>query len=274
MTVKLIMSYFANANGTDLGSSDPFIRIQVEVSQALNDFVSQHMMSFKCSTHDVAHAFRVANLAQRIAIAEGANQKISFLSGLLHDIMDSKLNTFPASTEEEIRALLTEDPSLTAEDVESIMGITKSIGYKNLIKEGWSTADRSVEYKCVQDADLLDAIGAVGVARCFGYGGKKVRPMFSLSGPCELGISHADYMAQQSAGEGGSSTVQHFFDKLLCLRSLMITETGKHIAACRHEFLEQFLGQLQLELSEGGDPSSEVISNYLQLCPQQYSESV
>jgi len=235
-------------------NSGPHTLEVILVPPALNEFVIKHMKGFNCGAHDVAHVYRVANLAQKIAAAEGANQMVTYIAGLVHDILDSKLVDAKnaASSQEEMTQILKNDmvayiPEWQDTDVEKVIEICKSVGYKNLLKIDWNPQERSPEYKCVQDADLLDAIGAVGIARCFAFGGKRNRLMFGVSDVVGNGITAEQYKIQSQNGSG----VEHFFDKLLLIKDMMTTETGKKMAQPRHQAMINYLETLETELVEG-----------------------
>ena len=129
--------------------------------------------------------------------------------------------------------------------------IIKSVGYKNVIKEGYDAFKLPVEYRCVQDADLLDAIGAIGIARCFAFSGKRNRKLFGMSRFPEgsQGISHEEYMKAQSCAT--DSAVDHFFDKLLTIEPRLTTVHGKALAHQRQMFMGEFLKQLDTMLGGG-----------------------
>ena len=230
---------------------------EVNVPEKLLYFVSKHMTAMACGAHDTAHVHRVAKLAQMIAAQEGANQAIVYVAGLVHDMLDSKLidEENAKGAEEILTNILKNDmketlPNWCDNDTDEVLVICKSVGYKNLLKSDWNPQDRSLEYKCVQDADLLDAIGAVGVARCFAFGGKRGRLMFGVANTIGAGITAEQYKAAKGSG------VEHFFDKLLLIKDLMTTNTGSSMAIPRHNNMVQFLQSLDRELIEGGDYDS------------------
>lgn len=233
---------------------------QVEIPPKLESFISATMASFGCCAHDEAHCYRVANSAKLIAEHEdGADPRIAYIAGLLHDVLDAKLQDAETSlsASEQLRTILTADAKfLTSEEVDKIFLIIKSVGYKNIIKEGYDAFKLPVEYRCVQDADLLDAIGAIGVARCMAFSGKRNRKLFGMSRVPNgaQGISHEEYMkAQVSATD---SAVDHFFDKLLTIAPRLTTKLGKAQAKQRHDFMCAFLKQLDIELGDCGDETS------------------
>lgn len=227
-------------------------------------FLNTHMSSFGCGAHDIKHVYRVANLASHIASTESANIKIVYFASLVHDLLDSKLQAADKmlNMEKNIAVVLQQQNKeklqmITEDDVIKIIDIIKLVGYKNLIKDNFNPKKLSIEYQCVQDADLLDAIGSVGIARCFAYGGKLKRTLFGNT-PVAVGdgesscnddkITHEQYMkSQQSNGSTGS---QHFFEKLLLLHTYMSTSTGEMLAVSRHNMMVDFLLQADSELIE------------------------
>ncbi len=231
-----------------------------KVPAKLVSFVERHMKGFNCGAHDMAHVYRVANVAQKIAALEGANQMIAYIAGLVHDILDSKLIEADnvASAEQMMTDILKNDmtatiPEWTTADADHVIEICKSVGYKNLLKIDWNPQDRSAEYKCVQDADLLDAIGCIGIARCFAFGGKRNRAMFGVSDVVGSGITSEQYKQQSQHGTG----VEHFFDKLLLIKDMMTTDTGTKMAKPRHEAMLTYLKSLEIELVDGEVPGAE-----------------
>ena len=127
-----------------------------------------------------------------------------------------------------------------------------------MIKDDWKPQERSIEYQCVQDSDLLDAIGSIGVARCYAFGEQASKAAlysrgYGKSRPYSRGIQEQ---------EGGSG-VEHFFEKLLLIRDLMITDTGKEIAKTRHRAMVQFLENLSTEIADADEDASEVLTKRL-----------
>lgn len=241
------------------------------ISDELTAFLSLHMASFKCSAHDLRHCYRVASLALNIASSgiEKAQYdlRVVYLAGLLHDILDSKLVDAlddTASIEKQATDILLQFESVSDDKVDKIMKIVKNVGYKNLIQPNWLSVVEKLpaEYKCVQDADLLDAIGSVGITRVFSYGGRKNRPVFGFSEADSLGVNQILTPEEYAVRAGGS--VEHFFDKLLRIRSLLLTAQGIKMGNVRHFRMVQFLHDVDDELAEAGDPEAGRISELLQ----------
>jgi len=169
-------------------------------------------------------------------------------------MLESKLidENNAATAEQVLEGILKNDmtetiPNWSDKDTEQVLEICKTVGYKNLLKTDWNPQNRTLEYRCVQDADLLDAIGAVGVARCFAFGGKRGRLMFGVANTIGANITAEQYKLAKGSG------VEHFFDKLLLIRGMMTTPTGTATAVPRHNNMVQFLQTLEEELQEGGD---------------------
>ena len=165
--------------------------------------------------HDGAHSIRVYRNAMMIADAECAcSREIVALAALLHDADDYKL--FSTSDNANARAFLREN-QVPSEMADRICEVINAVSFS----QNKDRRPETIEAKVVQDADRLDAIGAIGIARTFAYGGEHGRPL--------------------------EDSVQHFYDKLLLLKDLMNTETGKKLAQKRHQFLEDFLNELREE---------------------------
>jgi len=226
---------------------------RVHVPAELLSFVEQHMASFQCGAHHMDHVLRVCSLAQHLAVLEGGNQKVAVVAALCHDILDSKLISPHAtqSTEELLVSALRQDSAfLSEEEASLVLFISKNIGYRKLLDKNWfeSIDSQPVELRCVQDADSLDAIGAVGIARCFAFGGKRNRPLFDMRGV--IGTDPLSVAAYVQAGAAGSG-LEHFFEKLLRLRRMMVTKSGETLAAKRQRHMLSWLRALQEELEEG-----------------------
>ena len=176
------------------------------------------------SGHDADHTLRVYRLAVRLGSAEGADTETVALAALLHDADDRKLS--PETCEGKLRArAFLEKEGLPEDRIQEILTIIGEVSFRGTD----SVVPGTVEGKCVQDADRLDAIGAVGIGRAFAFGGSRGRRMHDPDG--------ADKTA----------TVEHFYDKLFKLKDLMTTPTGKCLARQRDEFMHSFLEQFYAE---------------------------
>lgn len=210
-------------------------RSEVGANNSLVDRVAQHIQAKftgEGSGHDWHHINRVRRLAKQIAAAEGANQDVAELAALVHDIADWKFHNGDDSVgPREAERLLSEEGA-TPEVVEQVVDIVRTISFKGA---GVVTAMNTLEGQCVQDADRLDAIGAIGIARCFAYGGHAGRSMYD---PDEPPVMHATAEAYK-ASKGHS--LNHFYEKLFLLKDRMNTAAGKALAEERHQFMEEYV---------------------------------
>ena len=175
------------------------------------------------SGHDLDHTLRVYRMAVRIAREEGADLETVALAALLHDVDDRKLSPETYEGKERAVGFLREN-GVDEDVIRRIAQVISEISFS-----AGNGTPSTLEGMCVQDADRLDAIGAIGIARAFAFGGSRDRRMHDPSGVDK------------------TSTVQHFYDKLLLLKDRMNTETGKHLAsrrdACLREFLDEFYAE-------------------------------
>ncbi|WP_462411958.1 HD domain-containing protein [Neobacillus sp. Marseille-QA0830] len=187
--------------------------------------------------HDWYHVDRVRRNALIICREEQAgNPFIIEMGALLHDIPDEKLNESLASGERKLEDFLLTVP-LTADEKGMIRQIISSISFKG----GKGTELTMPEAKIVQDADRLDAIGAIGIARAFAYGGKKGQPIY------EPDLKVRENMSLEEYRNGKSSSIHHFYEKLLKLKDLLNTDSARRMAEKRHQFMEVFLDQFYQE---------------------------
>lgn len=216
-------------------------RSEVGANNSLVDRVAQHIQAKfagEGSGHDWHHINRVRRLAKQIAAAEGANPDIAELAALVHDIADWKFHNGDDSIgPREAERLLSEEGA-APEVIEQVVDIVRTISFKG---SGVVTAMNTLEGQCVQDADRLDAIGAIGIARCFAYGGYAGRLMYD---PNEPPVMHATAEAYK-ASKGHS--LNHFYEKLFLLKERMNTATGRTLAEERHQFMEEFVERFLAE---------------------------
>lgn len=185
------------------------------------------------ASHDFQHIERVYRNAEAILATENsANAKIVRLAVFLHDVSDAKYAT-DKSDEQRILAAL----QLTEQEIQHIQAIIAEVSFNG----GNELAATSIEAKIVRDADRLDAIGAVGIARTFAYGGAKGRKLYDNAEEARGAMSVEEYRTKSTA------SVTHFYEKLLLLKDLMVTTKGREMAEARHAFMEQFLHQLKQE---------------------------
>lgn len=188
------------------------------------------------SGHDWWHIFRVWKLAGKIALHEDANLFYVEMAALLHDLDDWKLT---GNNPDEKRAeLWMQKLGMNQEDIAAIVQIIDEVSYKGA---GVDTIPSTLEAQVVQDADRLDAIGAIGIARTFSYGGNKNRLIYDPAVDPELHSSFETYKKSKAP------TINHFYEKLLLLKDRMNTETGRNMAKERHRFMELYLEQFYQE---------------------------
>ena len=186
------------------------------------------------SGHDWYHIKRVWQLTRQIAAHEGANSEIAELGALVHDIADWKFHGGDESLgPREAERLLIEEGA-APDVIAPVVDIVATISYKGA---GVSTAMQTLEGRCVQDADRLDAIGAIGIARCFAYGGHAGRLMYD---PNEPPVMHQTAEAYKAAK---GTSLNHFYEKLFLLKERMNTPSGRALAEARHQFMEDFVAR-------------------------------
>jgi uncharacterized protein len=188
--------------------------------------------------HDWWHIYRVWQAAKQIAKGEQANMLVVELGALLHDIADSKFNGGDETIGPAKAKAFLENQLVDATTVEHVVQIIANISFKGGKEK---VVFKSLELDIVQDADRLDAIGAIGIARAFNYGGYKNRPMYDPNNPPNLDKTKEQYK------HNNDPTINHFYEKLLLLKDRMNTATGKHLADERHQFMEQYLAQFYKE---------------------------
>ncbi|MEH7482549.1 HD domain-containing protein [Neobacillus drentensis] len=187
--------------------------------------------------HDWFHVDRVRRNALHICREEKIGEVfIIEMAALLHDIPDEKLNESIEKGEEKLETFLQTIP-LTDNEKKHIKQIIATISYKGGINSVLST----IEAKIVQDADRLDAIGAIGIARAFAYGGKKGQPIYNP------GIKVRNEMSLEEYRKGKSTSIHHFYEKLLKLKYLLNTESAREMAESRQQMMETFLEQFYQE---------------------------
>lgn len=195
------------------------------------DFIRQRLKD-DASGHDWWHIDRVRRNAVFLAKAEGADAGVCELAALLHDIADWKFHGGDESAGPRAARVWLESQGADDALIERVCGIIAGVSYKGA---GVATVMPTLEGRCVQDADRLDAIGAIGIARAFAFGGHFGRLMYDPDHPPEL---HASFEAYKTKS---GPTINHFYEKLLLLKDRMQTETGRKLAEERHRFLETFL---------------------------------
>lgn len=202
----------------------------------MNDIIAEALAYAKglfagdAGGHDFYHTLRVYNMAMRLAKAEGAHPTIVALAAILHDADDAKL--FCAKGLPHAHAFLGEHP-----DAGAVLEAISAVSFK-----GTGTAKpATIEGMVVQDADRLDAIGAIGIARAFAYGGNHARSLHDPDVPPRGEMTEAEYRASTS------TTVNHFYEKLFKLKGLLNTRAGREIAEARDRFMRAYLDEFIAE---------------------------
>ncbi|WP_346986382.1 HD domain-containing protein [Chryseobacterium sp. POE27] len=201
------------------------------------EFVKEKLKGAEAG-HDWFHIERVWKLAKKIAETEECNREVVELAALLHDIADPKFHAGDETLALKVSGEFLESQGASEEVTEKVLFIIKNISFKN---RGEVPKDLPVELKIVQDADRIDAIGAIGIARTFNFGGFKNNLMYDPEIKPKLNMSKEEY--KKSDG----TTINHFYEKLLLLKDLMNTQKGKEIAGERHDYMLQFLDQFYKE---------------------------
>ncbi|WP_026703605.1 HD domain-containing protein [Flavobacterium soli] len=188
--------------------------------------------------HDWFHIERVYKNTLLIAKEEKCNLLVCQLGALLHDIADSKFHNGDETVGPKTARDFLEKENVSEEIIDHVIKIIENISFKG---GNFEKKFSSIELDIVQDADRLDAIGAIGIARCFNYGGFKNRALYNPEILPNLNMSKEEYK------NTNSPTINHFYEKLLMLKDKMNTKTGKQIAAQRHHYMEGFLEQFFAE---------------------------
>ncbi|MDO8650085.1 MAG: HD domain-containing protein [Candidatus Berkelbacteria bacterium] len=184
--------------------------------------------------HDWYHIERVWKMAQTIGTKEGADPFVVELGALLHDIADWKFHGEQAGGIAARQWLAQHE--IEPRIVDHVCEIVDNISFKGL---GHSNSIKTLEGQVVQDADRLDAIGAIAIARAFAYGGAKSRSIYDPSVSLDKPLTDKEY--QQLNKQSDRSTIHHFYDKLLYLKARLNTKTARQLAVRRHKFMEDFL---------------------------------
>lgn len=201
------------------------------------DFVKEKLKDAEAG-HDWFHIERVWKQSQNIAQSYNCNYLVVELGALLHDIADPKFfngdENIGPETAEKFLVKNNVDPKI----IKEVIYIIKNISFKN---RNETAKKQPIELQIVQDADRLDAIGAIGIARTFNFGGFKNNPMYDPHTPPQLNMSKEEYK------KSNGTTINHFYEKLLLLKDLMNTEKGRELAEIRHQYMENFLEQFYNE---------------------------
>lgn len=188
--------------------------------------------------HDWFHIERVWETSKQIAKTEKVDTFIVELGALLHDIADAKFHDGNETLGPKIACEFLESKAIEESIIEHVKNIIENISFKG---GNFDQKFKSLELDVVQDADRLDALGAIGIARTFNYGGFKNRAIYNPDIPPNLNMTKEAYK------KSTAPTINHFYEKLLLLKDRMNTETGKKMAQERHLFMEQYLEQFYKE---------------------------
>jgi uncharacterized protein len=188
--------------------------------------------------HDWWHIFRVWNNAKHIAQTEAVDMLVVELGALLHDVADSKFHGGDEDIGPRTARNFLESLGVEEEVIMHVENIIRNISFRGTLEKKSFT---SPELSVVQDADRLDGLGAIGIARTFTYGGHKGRTLYDPTIPPNLHMTKEEYKSSNGP------TLNHFYEKLLLIKDLMNTETGRTMAQNRHEYMEQYLAQFYAE---------------------------
>ncbi|MBW7453216.1 HD domain-containing protein [Paenibacillus sepulcri] len=208
---------------------------QVQVIEAAERFAKMALENDPTG-HDWWHIYRVVNMAGRLAREEGADRFICVLTALLHDVADEKLNESKEAGLRKVSDWLESQP-LSTVDREHVMEIISTMSYN----AGTNPPMRTLEGKVVQDADRLDAIGAIAIGRTFLYAGWKGHPIHDPHLPPRDAMTTGEYRQDKS------SAINHFHEKLLKLKDRINTSSARVIAEERHRYMEQYVERFYQE---------------------------
>ncbi|GGD94846.1 HD domain-containing protein [Planktosalinus lacus] len=210
-----------------------------EIINNTRDYVKRSLLNAEAG-HDWFHIERVYKNSLLIASIEPCNLFVVSLAALLHDIADSKFHKGDETVGPKIANEFLTTQQVDSETLNQVVKIIENISFK-----GGHTVKKhhSIELDIVQDADRLDAMGAIGISRAFHYGGYKNRLLYDPAIKPNVSMSKEQYK------KSTTPTINHFYEKLLLLKGLMNTETGKKLATKRHDFMLDFLNQFFAEWS-------------------------
>ncbi|WP_028121292.1 HD domain-containing protein [Epilithonimonas tenax] len=201
------------------------------------EFVKQKLQGTE-SGHDWFHIERVWKISLRIQEKEGGEKLVIELAALLHDIADPKFHNGDETVASKIVNQFLTEQKVDQETIAKVVFIIENMSFKN---RNEAPENLPLELKIVQDADRLDAIGAIGIARTFNFGGYKNNLMYHPDIEPKLNQSKEDYK------KSNGTTINHFYEKLLLLKDLLHTKTAKEIAGHRHQLMLQFLEEFYKE---------------------------
>ena len=189
------------------------------------------------SGHDLFHTLRMYKMATKIAVEENADIEVVQLAALLHDVDDEKIS--PETHEQKINAVMfMRNNGVDEKVIDSVCKIINEVSFVGTD----SVVPSTIEGKCVQDADRLDAMGAIGIARTFAYGGSKGRKLYDPDIQPMLDMNKEEYRKNND-----STSINHFYEKLLLLKDMMNTKTAKMLAEHRQAVMENYLTEFMAE---------------------------
>ncbi len=209
---------------------------KIVISKTL-EFVKTELYGAEAG-HDFWHVFRVWNLAKTIGKEEKADMFVIELGALLHDIADSKFHSGDETIGPKKAKEFLESLKVNQKTIKHVVNIIENISFKGGNEK---QKFKSIELDIIQDADRLDAIGAIGIARTFNYGGFLGRELYNPNIKPNLNMTKEEYKKSKAP------TINHFYEKLLLLKDRMNTKTGKKMAEKRHEFMENYLKEFYKE---------------------------
>lgn len=230
--------------------------------ETVEQYVQDELKQVDCS-HDWNHICRVRRNSlfilekeQTAGRFDTADRTVVEIAALMHDVGDYKYTKDHAAGPRMVRAFLAPLTSLgiTEEQIEKVVLVVANISFRHELSHGMAS-DLPEELKIVQDADRLDAIGAVGIARCFAFSGARNVPFYCASDVLDGTLTAEQYNRQ--ALTGGGSAVAHFYEKLFRLKTMMKTETGRAEAQKRHQFMTTFIRTIEAEAGICGGPIPE-----------------
>lgn len=204
--------------------------------------------------HDFFHTDRVRRNALKLQSVEGGDARVIELAALLHDVADPKLVDDAEQAQGELQGFLGglcgqpggDHAGVTQKDVDHVLAILAGMSFGKELSG--VVAEKSIEFKIVQDADRLEAIGAIGIARCFAYGGSVNQALYDPAIPERTTLDAKGYRAEKS------SSLNHFAEKLFLLKDRMNTATAKRWANARHDFTVEFRARFLSEVEAGDFP--------------------
>ncbi|MFW2136290.1 HD domain-containing protein [Chryseobacterium sp. TY4] len=208
-----------------------------QIIDKTTDFVKEKLQGAEAG-HDWYHIERVWKLSKKISENETCDAEIVELGALLHDIADPKFHNGDETLAPKVATEFLQSLNFPSDRIEKVVFIINNISFKNTHE---APEHLPIELKIVQDADRIDAIGAIGIARTFNFGGFKNNLMYDPNIPPQVGMSKEDYK------KSNGTTINHFYEKLLLLKDLLNTDSAKEIAKERHQFMLSFLDQFYKE---------------------------